>query len=218
MCTLNGNSDKEFETRMQAAYGKFYELSPILCKTNGNLYKRLQLFQATVTRTALWCSETWALTASQKRRLRTVQRFMLRKIVGIRRAQPEDYVQRIRRATHIAEEKAWQANVECWLKQHLSSTWNWGGRLTRMNGIRLAKRATEWRGSDWWKDQPRGASSYGLRPIRARRGNRLRWEDDLRRFAQTQTWDTWQEKAMNTDVCAKRADKFAIGRPRPHAR
>jgi len=117
--TLNGSTNAEFENRMQAAYGKFHQLWPLLQKKDANLKKRVQLFQAIVSQSALWCCESWTLSVAQKRHLRAVQRNLLRRFVGPRRKPNEDYLTWIRRATPIADALARQAGCECWLKQYL---------------------------------------------------------------------------------------------------
>ena len=117
--TLNGNTKLEYEQRIRAAYGKFNELWPLLGKRDACLKRRLQLFEATVTQTMLWCAESWTRTVAQKRHLRTVQRNMLRRFAGPRRRPDEEYFNCIRRATKESEEKAREVGVDCWLKQYL---------------------------------------------------------------------------------------------------
>eukprot|EP00973_Karenia_brevis_P083893 11641336-Karenia_brevis.AAC.1 len=68
--TLNGNCAEEFAERLKAGYGKFHQFWKLLGKRGASLKQRLRLFQATVTQSVLWCSESWALTAAQKRHLR----------------------------------------------------------------------------------------------------------------------------------------------------
>ena len=131
--TLNGSTDAEFERRMQAAYGKFHQLWPLLGKRDTSLRKRLQLFQATVSQSALWCCDSWTLTAAQKRHLRAVQRNLLRRFAGPRRKPDEDYLTWIRRATLIVDRNARDAGCECWLKQYLTKKWHWAGKIARMS-------------------------------------------------------------------------------------
>ena len=75
--------------------------------------------------------------------------------------------------------------------------WRWAGKLSGMHHERLARKVTFWRDSEWWSYQTRGASAYGTRPMRARPGNVLRWENDLAKFATYKEWDNWQSKASD---------------------
>ena len=92
---------------------------------------------------------------------------------------------------------------------HLSLKWRWAGFIANTESNRWAKRVTEWRDSDWWSVQPRGAASYGVRPIRARPGSFLRFEEDLRKYASHCDWDAWQSIALDTVVWDAHEEKFA---------
>ena len=206
--TLNGNTDLEFDKRMNAAYGKFHELWPLLGKRDANMNKRIKLFEATVTKSALWCSESWTLSVAQKRNLRAVQRSMLRRIAGPRRHAEEDYLTWIRPATKTADERAREAGCDCWLKQFLRKKWAWGGSVMRMSSERLALRATCWRDSKWWSLQPRGSSAYGVRPMRARPGKVARWEGDFQNFSAAQGWASWQDAAKSENLWDEAEELF----------
>jgi hypothetical protein len=119
------------------------------------------------------------------------------KIMHVGRRPDEDYVTWVRRATKKAEEAAKKSGVKCWLSMHLTNKWRWAESLANMDSDRWAARTTFWRDSDWWSYQPRGSSSYGARPIRARPGNMLRWEDDLRKYTDYYELDFWQKVALN---------------------
>ena len=79
---LHNAQENEIEYRIGAAWGKFISRKSELCSKNYSLRARLKLFEATVTKTALYGSETWAMTAATRRRLSTTQRKMLRWMVG----------------------------------------------------------------------------------------------------------------------------------------
>ena len=55
----------------------------------------------------------------------------------------------------------------------------------------LAKRATLWRDSRWWKQELELPAS--LRLHRPQRDHWFRWEDELRRFAASVGQTPWQE-------------------------
>jgi hypothetical protein len=200
--TLNGTSDVEFEARIAAGWAKFHQVLPLLSKRDGNLFKRLQLFDATVSKAVLWCCESWALTVKQRRTLTTTRRIMLRRIAGRRRQPDEEYVTWIKRSTRYIEELSNSAGIVCWQKQYLQKKWMWAGRIAQMDCKRFAHRATIWRDFDWSLEQGAARSV-----VRARPGNRRRWEDDLRRFASQHGWEGWKIMALTAEWSGYR-DEF----------
>jgi hypothetical protein len=208
LVTLDGQTDVEFRARMRAAWAKFHSLKPLLCKKDASIQRRLRLFDATVSKTLLWCSESWALTVKQKKELQSVQRSMMRKIVNTRRRPEEDYITWIKRATKKASEAAATAGILQWQVQVAHKKWAWAEKVANMDRSRWAYRTTFWRDSVWTLEHSRGSSAHSSRPLRSRPGNRRRWEDDLRRFSTTKGWLSWSQIAR-TDVWANARDEFA---------
>ena len=194
LVTLNGNSDAEFAARIAAGWAKFHHLLPLFKKRDANLRKRLRLFDTTVSKTVLWGCESWALTAKQKKFLRTTRRLMLRRFAAPRRGQDEDYVSWIKRATRRVEQLSDSAAITCWQSQYLRAKWVWAGRVATMDGSRIAARTTFWRDSEWCVEQGQNRTAWRARP-----GNRRRWEDDLRRFAVWKGWSCWKRFAATAD-------------------
>lgn len=199
--TLRGRCSAELKCRMAAAWGKFHALWPLLGKRDGNLDRRLRLFDTCVTQTALWCSESWLLTQSEKRMLQTTQHAMLRRIAGPGRMPDETWVDWIKRSTRKSIAAAKSVGIRMWLDAHLKSKWCWAGHVIRMAPGRLACRAVEWRDSRWQ------AIEYQLPEyLRIRRPGRkrwFRWEDDLVRYAAHKGWDSWQSAAQQRDSKAQ---------------
>ena len=204
--TLHGRTSAELKARMGAAWGKFRALWPILGKRDGNLLKRLRLFDSCITLTALWCNESWLLTKVEKPLLRSTQNNMLRRIAGPRRKPEEQWVDWVKRSTREARHAAKKAGIRFWVESHLRSKWCWAGHVLRMSGDRLAHRSAIWRDSAWQmteKDMPA--------KIRVRRPHRTRWsrwEDDLRRFADQHVSGSWQEAAQDREAWQKHVSDF----------
>ena len=148
-----------------------------------------------VTNSVLWCCDSWLLTQVEKRRLQTTQNRMLRRIVPTRRREEESYVDWIQRATRQAVNAAKAAGIRFWVEGHHAAKWQWAGHLARMSEDRLASRATFWRDSLWWKTEMQLPQSLRIR--RPFRTHWFRWEDDLRRYADRQGWDSWQAVAQD---------------------
>ena len=202
--TLQGRTSAEIRSRMGAAWAKFYSLWPVLGKRDGNLAKRLRLFDDCVTQSALWCNESWLLTQKEKRMLQSTQYNMLRKIAGPRRSPEETWVDWIQRSTRTARSLAQQAGVRMWLETHLKSKWCWAGHVMRMDTTRLAKRGLEWRDSQWWSAESETPSATHFR--RPGRTHWFRYEDDLKRYALHSGWPSWQAIAQKRDANGRAHD------------
>ena len=137
-----------------------------------------------------------------------MQRIMLRKFVGPRRRPEEDYLTWIKRATKIAEGRAQQCGVHCWLKAHLQEKWRWAGSIVAMGSERWAQRLTFWRDSLWWSTQQQGTSAYDVRPMRAHGNHAMRWEDEVRRFCGQVGLGHWREAAENQSIWKSFEDLF----------
>ena len=72
----------EVEARVSKAWRKFFTLKADLCGKHASLKSRLKLFNATVTPTVLYGSGSWTMTADGEKLLRTIQRRMLRWMLG----------------------------------------------------------------------------------------------------------------------------------------
>ena len=153
-------------------------------KRDGDLHKRLRLFDMSVTQTLLWCSESWLLAQEVKRRLKSTQNNMLRRVAGARRRPDEDYVEWIQKSTHTALREAKHSGIRLWVEEHHRAKWHWAGHVLRMDEHWLAKRATAWRDSQRWALEST-TFTPSLRIRRPLRKRWFRWEDDLKRFATT---------------------------------
>ena len=205
MITMDGRTSTEFEARLRAGWAKFSSLSELLTKKDTSVTKRLKLFDATVSKTILWCSESWKLTVAQKRKLRSVQRSMLRRMVGPGRRPDEDYISWIRRATRTADHRAREAGVACWTESFLRSKWRWAGKIANMSPERWAKKTTDWRNHDWWSNQSRGTLTC---PTRSRPGRFVRWEDDIVSFGKDKGWASWSEMAKLPETWQTFEDEY----------
>jgi len=160
--------------------------------------KKLRIFDASVTQTLLWCSESWVVTQKEKRFLRTTQRTMLRRIAGATRRPDEDWIDWIKRSTRQALREANAAGIRFWVESHLQSKYAWAGHVARMQSQpdRLAYRGVCWRDSEWWAKEflVKPANQRTRRPVCKKW---LRWEDELKSFALHRKWHSWQTATRN---------------------
>ena len=191
---------------MNGAWGKFHSLWPLLGKRDGNLNKRLRLFDSSVTQTALWCCESWLLTQREKRLLQSTQNAMLRRIAGPRRAPEEPWVDWVKRSTRRALALAREAGIRLWKDAYLKSKWCWAGHVMRMSPDRIARRGVEWRDSRWQAVE--NALPAGMRVRRPGRKRWFRWEDELRSYAEHNGLDCWQALAQNRKIWMEHCEHF----------
>ncbi len=102
-------------------------------------------------------SETWHLTKEQERKLRSAQRGMEMKILGI--------TWRDRKQTTWIRE---QTKVEDILMTIKKKKWFWAGHITGRTDNRWTKKVTEW--------QPRNSK-------KSQRRQKTRWRDEIVTFA-----------------------------------
>ena len=194
--TPQGRCSAEVKSRMSAAWGKFHSLWPLLSKRDGNLSRRLRLFDTSVTQAALWCSESWLLTQREKQMLKTTQHAMLRRIAGPRRRPDKEWVQWIKRSARVAVARAKEAGIRLWQTAHLKSKWCWAGHVLRMDPERIACSAVEWRDSRWQATENSVTASLRMgRPLRERW---FRWEDELHEYANHCVWDNRRRRSNET--------------------
>ena len=143
----------------------------------------------------MWCCESWLLTVRDRQRLQSVERSMLRRFAGPRRAPDEEYVAWLQRSTRSAEHARDSAGISSWNVQVAFRKWGWAGHVARMNQHRWASRLTFWRDSEWWGQQDHRTSGVVSRPMRSRQGHFSRWETELCKFSETQAWPDWRQRA-----------------------
>ena len=191
---------QEFGHRIDSAWRMFWGMKPLLLNERASIRRRLRLFDATVGSCATWCCESRSPRAAELRQLETARRTMLRKIVGIRRAPEEDWVDWIKRATHKALDWALRAGVRDWNLWHYQRKWAWAGHVARSSTSTWLYRVSTWRDADW---QACNADSGSLRLFRPSARRWMRWEDTLRRFC-----TTWQQLAQDREAWAARSTDF----------
>ena len=74
----------EVWAHVAAAWAKFNQVWPLIGKRDGNIDKRLRLFDMCVSQTLFWCNESWHINKKERQLLQTMQHRMLRRIAGPR--------------------------------------------------------------------------------------------------------------------------------------
>ena len=106
---LTDCTSKEVRDRVQIGWRKFFALSRLLMNQGTSMKRRFRLWNATVTKSVLWCSESWAMTVADKKFLQAACHKMMRRISGLKRRPGEDWVSWVQRTTRRARKIAKEA-------------------------------------------------------------------------------------------------------------
>ena len=151
--SLHQRTDVALNHRIAAAWASFSSHRKELTNKRYPLKCRLRLFDATVTATVLYSCESWTLKLDQQRRLRKVQRCMLRMIIGSKRhTKPpsqssssdseigiadvddpdpvmEPWPEYLKRTARLTEEKLQDVGLNEWADQWRRRQWKYAGKL-----------------------------------------------------------------------------------------
>ena len=155
---------------------KRQKMSKLLMNRKMLINRRLGVFDATAGSCVMWCMESWTPRTEELRQLGSARRSMLRKIVGLRRGNAEDWTDWLRRCTHRALALADQVGIRSWIGTHLERKWHWAGHVARRAGDTWVLRTTSWRDSYWQSV----VGDLAGRPMRPSCRRWVKWEDPLR--------------------------------------
>jgi len=216
----------ELSNRIAAAWGAFTKFKTELTDRQYCINDRLKLFNAVVTSTMLYGCEAWTLRIDQQRRVRAVQRKMLRLVLNAKRQRvqldgtsqesndgieaEEDEEQLLLlepwpdflwRTARWSEEHLKAAGQKEWLTIWRARQWNWATRLVNDDSQKWSATATQW--------QPPLHCRKPSGRLQAR--PRKRWEQDLVDFLafwKPGSRETWQELAARPSEWERLKDAF----------
>ena len=140
----------ELSRRIRAAWCSFNSISEVLKKLTDPA-RRAQLFNSTVLPALLYGCETWTLSESLAKRLRSTQHAMERRVLGVSMWECRRH-EGIRRETQFADA----------VKEATKRKLSWAGHVARRGDDRWTVRATKW--------QPKKKAPAGW-------GKPTRWDD-----------------------------------------
>ena len=167
--------DTELKHRFAKGWAKFAIYRNELTNNCYSLRQRMRLFASVVQPSVLYGCVSWSMTKQREHSFRTVQRKMVRKIVGTRPARVtdeqgdvslEDHVLWMKRATRKAEEALEKHGVPCWVEESYRRKYRWAGHVARRDDERWSRQVLCW--------NPVGVRAQG-RPL-------TRWSDALNKF------------------------------------
>ena len=154
----------EFDNRVARAWAAFSKHKQELTDRRHRLKQRLKLFDAVVTSTLLYGCETWTLRTDQQRRLKTVQRKMLRMVLNAKRRpaatessdepeadsivsevdELEPWNEYLKRTAQWTEEQLEKAGLHQWTAKWRQRKWSWASKVLGAEQDKWSTTATKW--------------------------------------------------------------------------
>ena len=162
---------------------------------------RMKFFDAVVTPTILFGLHTLAFTGVQLSKLDSIQRRMLRSMVGWIRIQDESWHDTMSRMKIRVAKALHQHPIETWTKRLARCQHSFAVRVAQTNG--WVTRVVTWNPESNWHD------NFSLAPKRRQGRPLTRWDDKLRTFCKVEFPDTqcWMYVAAS-DAWKRKADDF----------
>ena len=104
----------ELDNRLAMGWASFFKLKGALCNRQVPLKDRLKLFESSVTPCVLYACGAWTMKTDMDHKLRSTWRRMLRWMIKPSRAEDEEWVDYIIRATRICEALALRHGCSDW--------------------------------------------------------------------------------------------------------
>ena len=148
-----GGCEAEVESRIKAAWGKWREVSGVVCDRKMPIKLKIKIYNSVIRPVLMYGSETWALRRKEEAKLERTEMRMLRWIMSISLLERLENDEIRRRAGVV---KITEVIREARLR--------WCGHVLRMDGEEGVKRA--------WEEPVRGRRSRGRQ--------RIRWRDKVK--------------------------------------
>ena len=164
----------EISRRIKAAWCSFNSIGDVLRKLTDTV-RRAQLFNSTIIPAMLYGCETWTMTESLAKRLRSTQRAMERRVLGVSMWECRLH-EGIRRETQFLDA----------VKEAEKRKLSWAGHVARREDDRWTTRTTR------WKPQKKAPPNWG-RPTR--------WEELMTKRIGQNWWEHAQDRNQYRVQC-----------------
>ena len=155
----------EFNHRVQLAWNKFHRHRRVLVNKNVSIKLRMKFFDAVVTPTILFGLHTSALAGVQLSKLDSIQRRMLRSMVGWIRIQDESWHDTMSRMKSRVAKALHQHPIEAWTRRLARCQHSFAVRVAQTTG--WVTRVVTWtRSGCGYSTTLLGQTSSRSRPVR----------------------------------------------------
>ena len=140
----------EFNHRVQLAWNKFHRHRRVLVNKHVSIKLRMKFLDAVVTPTILFGLHTLALTGVQLSKLDSIQRRMLRSMVGWTRLQDESWHDTMSRMKIRVAKALHQHPIETWTRRLARCQHSFASRVAQTNG--WVTRVVTWNPESNWRE------------------------------------------------------------------
>ena len=181
--SLNKITEEEVRARIRMGWACFSKYREILLSKSVPQKLKTKLFDQCILPTLTYGCQTWALNKEILIVLRSAQRAMERRMLGVRLIQKINHAE-LRKRTRVTD----IIEYVCRMKGR------WCGHVARMRDNRWTIRATEWR--------PRNGRRSAGRPV-------TRWRDDMGEYWKKEGQVLWTQYAHDRDFWRLRLEGYA---------
>ena len=166
----------EFQNRVRTAWAAFHKHKCVLLDHNISLRLRLKMFTASIGPALMFGTPVLPMTKHHLQQLNILQRKMLRRIVGWRRIDGEDWKETMKRMNHRLEQGQRIYFCEPWSMIFARSQWRYIKHLMDAYPLLWARIMCK------FNKYPTNDIDCDFLPRRAPGHPRMRWDDHVRSF------------------------------------
>ena len=142
---LSTYHETELANRTPSAWAAFGKYKAIFSSQSYSFRLKAKLFKSVVTPALLYGAASWTLTQSLEKELTSTWRKMLRTMLPARRCPDEEWVDVVRRTTHIAEHLMCDLDCESWVYSHRRRKWHFARNRSESHTSKWSERILGWK-------------------------------------------------------------------------
>jgi hypothetical protein len=136
--------DAEIDARTRKAKAAFFKFKkPLTCRQS-SLMLRIRFLDKTVTPCFMYGCASWVMIKSRELKLRRLQRWMLRQVVGCKRKKENDilepWVDYLKRSARECDNIRNKAGMSDWVLEQRRRMWTWAARCVQADDSRWSNR------------------------------------------------------------------------------
>jgi hypothetical protein len=126
---FDGKTNVEFSNRCDKAWAAYWASKEIFRRFEANRFKRMQMLERFVGPSLLWCAGSWKLTKQQRRKLNSIQRQMVMKMLNFKSRPGETTEEIMKRLNSKVTDVIIDSNIPTFRDLYCRSYFRWAGSL-----------------------------------------------------------------------------------------